>query len=117
MFEFLPEDIRRGLQAAQTRALRKSSRLSVHVGDEAYPILSLSEHGFSVETGRLPSLRGLVDIYDGPRHIMHALIIAASEEGGQMSYEFKRETMVHTAPLRDYVVDRPEPDGFLPNLA
>ncbi|WP_068299170.1 hypothetical protein [Pararhodobacter sp. CCB-MM2] len=117
MFEFLPEDIRKGLQAAQTRALRKSSRLSVHIGEDAYPILALGESGFTVETGRLPVLRGFVDIYDGPRHLLHALIIAASDEGGQMTYEFKRETPVHQAPIPDYVIERPEPDGFLPRPA
>ena len=117
MFEFLPEDIRKGLLAAQTRAMRKSSRLSVHVGDEAYPILSLGEHGFTAEIARLPVLRGFVDIYDGPRHLLHALIIAASEDDGQMTYEFKRETAVHPAPILDYVVERPGPDGYLPRPA
>lgn len=113
MFEFLPEDIRRGLQAAQTRAQRKSSRLSVHMGDAAYPILRLSETGFVVESGRVPVLRGFVDIYNGPRHILQALVIGVEDQDGERSYEFKRETAVHSAPVRDYADDRPEHGGFL----
>ena len=52
MFELLPEDIRQGLQAAQMRAQRKGSRLSVHVGEHAHPILRLWDTGFAVETDR-----------------------------------------------------------------
>ena len=115
MFEFLPEDIRRGLEAAQARALRKGSRLSVHVGDEVYPILRLWETGFSVDARKIPPLRGFVDIYDGPRHISQALIIAASEDGHDVTYEFKRETVINATPIRDYAEDRPGPSGYLPS--
>lgn len=114
MFEFLPEDVRAGLQAAQKRALRKGSRLSVHTGDQAFPILRLWESGFAVESGRVPRLRGLVDIYNGPRHLSQALIIAASDEAGEMTYEFKRETVITDTPIRDYADETPEIGGYLP---
>lgn len=114
MFEFLPEDIRVGLQAAQKRALRKGSRLSVHVGDQAFPILRLWDTGFSVDSERIPPLRGFVDIYNGPRHISQALIIAASEDAGEMTYEFKRETIISDTPIRDYADEAPELGGYLP---
>lgn len=115
MFEFLPEDIRRGLQAAQARAQRKSSRLSVHTGDEVYPILRLTETGFAVDSTRVPPLRGFVDIYNGPRHILQALVIGVEDADGERSYEFKRETVIHPAPIRDYADDRPDHGGFLPS--
>lgn len=115
MIEFLPEDVRRGLEAAQKRALRKGSHLSVHVGDESWPILRLGETGFSVDAERIPPLRGFVDIYDGPRHLMQALIIAVAEENGEMTYEFKRETVIHKGPVLDYAVETPAPDGYLPS--
>jgi len=117
MFELLPEDIRRGLQAARTRALRKGSRMSVHVGDQVYPILRLWDSGFAVETGRVPALRGFVDIYNGPRHILQALIIAAGDEDGETSYEFKRDTAIHDSPVRDYADERPGIAGTLPRPA
>lgn len=113
MLEFLPEDVRRGLEGARIRAERKGSRLCIHVKDAVYPIHSLSDHGFSVDTKRVPQLRGLVDIYDGPKHLSHALIIAASEDGTTMTYEFKRETPVNQAPIRDYVEERQRPSGYL----
>ncbi|MCB1390410.1 MAG: hypothetical protein KDK12_14905 [Rhodobacteraceae bacterium] len=115
MFEFLPEDIRRGLQAARKRADRKGSRLSVHAGDEVFPILRLSETGFVVDSERVPSLRGFVDIYNGPRHIIQALVIGVTDEAGEATYEFKRETVISAAPIRDYADERPEHGGFLPN--
>lgn len=114
MLEFLPEDIRRGLEAAQKRAQRKGSRLSVHVGEAAFPILRLWETGFAVDPAICPRLRGLVDIFDGPRHISRALIIAASEEGGEMAYDFKRETPITDRPILDYVEDRDPIGGYLP---
>ena len=114
MLEFLPEDIRKGLMAAQTRALRKSSRLSVHVGDQVWPILRLWDTGFSVDSARIPPLRGFVNIYNGPRHILQALVINAGDDHGETTYEFKRETAVLSAPARDYALDRAEAAGFLP---
>ena len=103
MFESLPEDIRRGIAAAQKRAQRKSSRLSVQVGDQVLPILRLWDNGFSVDAERSPRLRGLVDIFDGPRH----------EEAGEMTYEFKRDTIIAQTPIRDYVEDRGPTAGYL----
>ncbi len=114
MFEVLPEDIRRGIEAAHRRAQRKGTRLSVHMGDAAFPILRLWETGFAVDPARCPRLRGLVDIFDGPRHISQALIIAASEDEGEMVYDFKRETVVADGPIRDYAEDRDMPGGYLP---
>lgn len=117
MLEFLPEDIRKGLEAAQARAARKGSRLCVHVNDAVYPIQTLWDGGFSVDSRRVPKLRGFVDIYDGPRHISRALIIAASTDARVMTYEFKRETQVTERPIRDYAEDRQGPTGYLPNPA
>ncbi len=113
MLEYLPEDIRRGLETARKRATRKGSRLCVHVGEQVYPILTLGDTGFTVDMQHVPKLRGLVDIYDGPRHLSHALIIAASEDGQTMTYDFKRESLVSTSQIRDYVEERDTPAGYL----
>lgn len=113
MLEHLPEDVQSGLDAARTRALRRGTRLCVHVNDQVFPILKLWETGFSVDPARVPKLRGLVDIFDGPRHISQALIIAADEENGRVVYDFKRETVVGTSPIRDYVEEKQAPAGLL----
>lgn len=114
MLEHLPEDIRRGLEAARSRSQRKRSRLCVHVNDAVFPVLRLWESGFAVDAGRVPPLRGRVDIYDGPRQIRQCLIIASEDDGVEMTYDFKRATAVTENPVRDYAVDSAAPFGYLP---
>jgi len=117
MLEFLPEDIRRGLEAARSRAARQKSRLCVHVGDDVFPIQKLDDFGFTVDLRRVPPLRGFVDIFDGPKHLSRALIIAASEDGHAMTYDFKRETPVKETRIRDYAEERVGPSGYLSSLS
>jgi len=113
MLEFLPEDIRRGLLAAQDRPRRGAHRLCVHLGDAVFPLLRLWDGGFAVDTTRTPRLRGLVDVYDGPRHLSQCLIVAASSDGDQTVYEFKRETAVNDRAPLDYAPDDSQPAGYL----
>ncbi len=117
MLEYLPEDIRRGLEAAHRRSTRRRSRLCVHVNDAVFPVLRLWETGFAVDARRVPALRGRVDIYDGPRHISQCLIIASEDDGNEMTYDFKRATAITDSPVRDYAVDSTTPHGYLPRPA
>ena len=118
MLEYLPEDVRKGLLIGGERQVRRSTRLSVHVGSAVFPLLRLWDGGFAVDSARTPRLRGLVDIFDGQRHLSQCLIVAASDEGGIMAYEFKRETQVAEHAPRDYADDRPAPaSGLLPGPA
>lgn len=110
---YLSDEIREGLEKARRSAQRKSSRLSVQIGDDVYPIHKLTDDGFSVDATRVPHLRGLVDVFDGPRQISRALIIAATEDGDEMRYDFKRESVLPDRPIRDFVAERPAPDGYL----
>lgn len=114
MLEFLPEDIRKGLMLAQDRARRRAGRLAVHAGDTVFPVLRLWEGGFVVESARVPRLRGRVDLYDGPRHLSQCLIVAAADEGGTTTYEFKRHTAVQDRPPADYARGDDLPSGYLP---
>lgn len=108
MLEFLPEDIRKGLLMAEERARRAPRRrLSVHVGNAVFPVLRVWDEGFAVDSARAPRLRGLVDLYDGPRHLSRCLIVAAAVEDGHTLYEYKGETVVFDHAPRDYAV---EPD-------
>lgn len=101
MSDHLSESLRAEMRAAHLKNRRKRRhRLTIHVGEEAYPILRMFESGFEVERERTPHLRGLVDIFDGPRHLTQALIVATGEDDGVMRYEFKRNTMAaDRAPL------------------
>lgn len=113
MFEYLPKEVREGLEQARKRALRQKSRLRVQVGGEAFSVLKLWHDGFALDSEDAPHLRGLVDLYDGSRHLYQCLIIATEEEAGQMRYEFKRSTEVrNNAPL-DFARDENAPVALI----
>ena len=113
MSEFLPKEIRDQLAASQRSAKRKRATRSVHIGDEAFAILEMSNDGFAVIADEAPRLRGLIDIYDGAQHLYQALIVASSQDGDMMRYDFKRNTAaVRDAPV-DFVHAKTRPAGLL----
>ena len=113
MTTFLPKEVAEGLEAARKQALRKKSRLRVQAGPEIFTVLKYWDSGFSVDLQDAPQLRGLVDLYDGSRHLYQCLIVASEEEGGEMRYEFKRNTRaVDSAPL-DFERDANKPVALI----
>ncbi len=113
MSEFLPKEVREGLELARKRELRKKSRLRVQAGENLYPVLKFWETGFALDPENAPHLRGLVDLYDGANHLYQCLIVASDEENGEMHYEFKRNTAaVDKAPL-DFYRDENAPIALL----
>jgi len=103
MSEFLPKEVREGLEAARRADKVRKSRLRVQVGEATFPVLRYWDTGFSLDMENAPKLRGLVDLYDGGRHLYQCLIVASSQDGGEMIYEFKRNTAaVDKAPLDFY---------------
>ena len=113
MTDFLPKDVLDGLRAAQKKAERKRSRRTVHVGDEAYPILTFAEDGFTLDAEHAPHLRGLVDIYEGSRHLYQALIVASGLDGDVMRYEFKRNTLASDRAPLDFYQEQDVPIALL----
>ena len=114
MTDFLPKEVMDGLRAAQRLDRRRKSKLRVHIDDNVFPILEFSENGFAVDTEQTPHMRGHVDIYEGPRHLYRALIVASSEEGDLMRYEYKRNTAAsNTAPV-DFETADPLSMAYLP---
>ncbi len=113
MSEYLPKEVREGLELARKAALLKKSRLRIRVGEDTFSVLKFWETGFSLDADNAPQLRGLVDLFDGARHLYQCLIVAFEEEGGQMVYEFKRATAaVDKAPL-DFVREENAPVALL----
>ncbi|MEN8833188.1 MAG: hypothetical protein ABF285_14650 [Pacificibacter sp.] len=112
--EFLPKEVREGLELARKRDLKRRSRLRVRTNDGAFPILRLWDEGFEVERDNAEHMRGLVDIYDGARHLYQALIVASQDDGFKMSFDFKRSTPAADRPPLDY--DQPDdaPVALLP---
>ncbi len=113
MSDVLPEYIREGLEAARKRDLQRKSRLKVKVGGQTFTILRYWDEGFALDIDDAPHLRGLVDVYDGGRHLSQCLIIASEEEAGEMVYEFKRETMASDAAPVDYETETQGPIALI----
>ncbi|MFS4581278.1 hypothetical protein [Phaeobacter sp. C3_T13_0] len=103
MTTFVPKSVQDALDAARLDGIKAKSRLRVAVDSHDFPVLRMWKDGFSVEAADSPQLRGLVDLYDGTRHLSQCLIVASDEEAGEIRYEFKRATPVSDkAPLDFY---------------
>lgn len=113
MLEFLPKEIREGLEAARARDSRRRSRLRVHFGDEVHPIRRFWHDGFAVGAAQAPHLRGLADVYDGGRHVFQCLIVATAVEGDELVCGFKRLTSVADRAPLDFWRDENAPAGFI----
>ena len=113
METYLPKEIREGLDAACRKDARRKSRLRVHVGDETFPVLRLWHDGFALAIEDAPHLRGLIDLYDGGRHLSQCLIVASEEENGEMVYEFKRATAAADAPPLDFAREDDAPVALI----
>lgn len=115
MLEYLPKEVRDGLEAARLRDLRKRAKLRVQVGEAVFPVLRFWQDGFALDAALSPAqLRGLVDIYDGPRHVFECLIVASALENGELICDFKRATPVSDRAALDYFRAEDAPVGYLP---
>jgi len=114
MSEFLPKEVRAGLEEARKRDLRRRARLRVVAGDDVYPILRMWEDGFALDADQVAQLRGLVDVYDGSRHLSQCLIIASDVAEGELICTMKRATQaVDSAPV-DFEIDETAPVALIP---
>ena len=114
MTEFFSKELREGFEQARKRQNARKSRLRVQIGAEIYPILRLWDDGMAMDADQLPHLRGLVDVYDGTRHLSQCLIVASTVENGQLICTFKRATQVTDRPPLDFWRDENLPVAFLP---
>jgi hypothetical protein len=114
MLEFLSKEVREGLEAARKRDRTRKTRLRVQLGEAVFPVIRMWEDGLALDAERTPRLRGLVDVYDGSRHICTALIIASSIENGELICDFKRSTPAEDHPALDFWRDENAPAGYLP---
>jgi len=114
MLESLPQSVREELRAAQSNAERKRNRLRVEAGGISHPIFSMLPEGFVVDRATASNLRGLVDIYDGGRHLSQCLIVASESDGHRMHYEFKRNTSASDGAPLDFERAENAPIALLP---
>lgn len=113
MSEFLPLEVRQGLEAARKDTLKRTGRLRVHADGEVYPVLRSWDGGFTLDADAAPHLRGLVDLYHGGAHLYRCLIVASSEERGEIAFEFKRSTAAADRAPLDFFRDPDAPIALL----
>ena len=113
MTTFLPKEVQDGLDAARARDLARKARYRVEMDGQQCKILKLRDNGFSVDAEHAVHLRGLVDVYDGSRHLYQCLIVASSEENGQKWYEYKRSTVADDKAPLDFYQEPNTPAGLL----
>lgn len=114
MLEFFQKDLTLALRSAGMATQKRKSRLRVQVGSAVYPVLRMWHDGLALDAGLSPHLRGLVDVYDGANHIYRCLIVASTNDGGELICEFKFATRVQDRAALDYVRDENAPVGYLP---
>ena len=102
MSTFLSKDVLAGIEAAQKTSSKKKNCLRVEFNKNYFPVMRLTKNGFSVEAEMAPMIRGLVDLYDGDRHLKQCLIVASKEENGLVHFDFKRKTATQTSAPKDF---------------
>ena len=107
MSTYLTPEILQGLDHARKTAAKKSTRLRVEFDGELYPVLRKWDGGFALDAQTAPHLRGLVDMFDGTKHVSQCLIVASDQENGEWKFEYKRNTAASDRAALDFV----RPDG------
>ena len=113
MSTYISPEVQAGLNAARMAARKQRHRLRVEADGRSIRVVRFMADGFSLDAETAPQLRGLVDVFDGSKHLYQCLIVAAHEEGGEMHYEFKRATPVTDQAPVDYYQSEPTPAGLL----
>lgn len=113
MSTYVPTAVQQALDEARISSLRSASKLRIETADGYFRVLRLWDTGFSVASEDAPHLRGFVDLYEGPRQLFQCLIVACSEEAGEMRYDFKRMTPVSHTPPSDFASEKPQPVALI----
>ncbi|MGR3506852.1 MAG: hypothetical protein ACU0B7_13405 [Paracoccaceae bacterium] len=113
MTTFLSRELREGLAAARKLAQKRSSRLRIEVGGKTYPVLRVWDSGFAMDLDDAPHLRGLVDLYDGGKHLSQCLIVASETQDDEMWFDFKRSTPVADRAALDFARDEAAPVALI----
>lgn len=113
MFEYLPPGLRAELESARMDAMRRKSRLRIRTGDQIYPILRFRADWFTLDVSQVDHLRGVVDIYDGGRHLFQCLIVASEIEGDELICRVKQATATSAPQAVDFVRDSEAPVALI----
>jgi len=76
--------------------------LALEAGARRYPIVAYGEDSCLIESADGSMPRGLVDLFDGDRHLAQCLIVLAAPEWPYLRCFFKRRTASRLEPPRDF---------------
>jgi len=72
--------------------MSRSAPLSVKAGGISYPVVWISATEFSVTSGNVPALDGVVDLYRGAMHLHQCLITGHALRGAEQVFRVKHAT-------------------------
>ena len=110
---YLPKEVREGLAAARRVQTKRANRMRLRVGGEDMTILRYWDKGFSVDQADAAHVRGLVDVFDGARHLSRCLVVRSSDEDGETVFEVKTTTRAGDGPPCDFAQDDTLPAGLI----
>ncbi|CUH53937.1 hypothetical protein J7382_03280 [Shimia sp. R11_0] len=113
MSTYFSAEVQAGIDAARKKAQKQRHRLRVEADGQSVRVLRFLEDGFTLDAQTAPQLRGLVNLYDGSKHLYQCLVIATDEEDGEMHYEFKRFTPASDQAPVDFYRGETVPAGLL----
>ena len=108
MSDFLPRELREALRDVPAEGGGRG-RMRIEVGGRSFAVLRHGPRGFAVEGADAARMRGLVDLYEGSRHLSRCLVVATGAEDGRVFFEFKRATPVAEGPSPDFAPEPPAP--------
>lgn len=114
--EFLPNTLLNDLNAAGLRQARRRARRRIHAGNEIWPILREWEGGFALDASQIETLRGLVAVHEGGRHVSSCLIVASEVVSGELICLVKSELPVAERPALDFERASTAPVALLPRV-
>ncbi|SIS68712.1 hypothetical protein [Phaeovulum vinaykumarii] len=100
--EHIATSVLTGMDEARRAESRRPKSLRVVAGKQTYPVLRRWRGGFALDAAEVTQLRGLVDLYEGPRHVAQCLITASEIDGVELICTLKRETAVAQEAARDF---------------
>lgn len=103
MSDHLPREVREGLLALRQLKATSSRGLRVSSDGKDCRVIRLWDNGFALHEADGAQMRGLVDLYDGARHLGNCLVVADEVTGGERRFQFKRRLCQSDAPPVDFV--------------
>lgn len=92
---------------------RRKPALRIHDGVRSIAIDAMTQTGFTLAVAAPRPKGAYVDVFDGTRHLFHALIVRSGRGGDAPRYDFKFVCDPSLGMPRDYETQWREPAGLI----